>query len=530
MPKKYAKVFLIAVCTIGCLLGVNVLAASTSAVDRLTLDQKIGQVFMVGMPFNKFNESRINFVRDYNIGGVMLKGPGSPPASRVRAITRSLQRTSLSGIPVLIAVDQEGGKVNRLRNGFTHFPNAMAIGATQSIFLAKAMGEAVGKELNSVGIHINFAPVMDVNNNPNNPVINVRSFSANPDMVASLGAAYIEGLQSAGVLATAKHFPGHGDTDLDSHTSEITSEHHFDRLENIEMKPFIAAVKNNVSAIMTSHIRYNSLDPNQPASLSYPVVNSILRRDLNFKGLIITDDLSMKAITDTTPLHLAAIQAFNAGADIVLMVGSVREFRRTVEKFKRAIRTGIISKERLNESVGRILAVKKDLPERKRIKAKTLRAHSNLAREISRKSVTMFPEKSLAIPLPTSYQKTILIVSRRKYLSNLLSLQHPNHHHIRLPRKMAGDDFRDMVDTLKKSSSVVFVIRNKRDANLVFRLQKELTFPCVVINLSDPSFTLGFDKKHSIVLTYSSLAIAIEAAAEVLQGKRKALGQNPMIL
>ena len=242
----------------------------------MTLEEKIGQLLVCGFDGLKPSDEIKGLIKDYNIGGVILFSRNIKDPAQTARLCNSLQE--ISKTPLFICVDQEGGKVSRLPKPFTQFAGNAAIGKSNSVKLAYAFGEITAKELKAVGINANFAPVLDVNTNPDNPIINERAFSNNPNSVSRFGLAVIAGLQDNGVIACCKHFPGHGDTSLDSHYQMPVVEHSIERLNEIELLPFKHAAENDVAAIMTAHVLYKGLDEKYPATLSKKIIHDLLRK------------------------------------------------------------------------------------------------------------------------------------------------------------------------------------------------------------------------------------------------------------
>ena len=241
---------------------------------------------MVGFPSIFYDDHIEQLVREYKIGNVILFSRNVKDAKQTRDLCVDIQRNVLehTGIPAFIAIDQEGGMVTRIYKDATYLPGNMAVGATHDPTNARKVAEIAGKELRALGINMNFAPVLDVNNNPLNPVIGVRSYGEDPGKVADFGVSYIKGLQGGGVIATAKHFPGHGDTAVDSHLDLPLVAHGRERLYKVELYPFKKAVENGVDAVMTAHILFPALEGNRlPATLSYNILTNVLRKEFNFK-------------------------------------------------------------------------------------------------------------------------------------------------------------------------------------------------------------------------------------------------------
>ncbi len=306
-----------------------------------------------------------HLVKDYHLGGVILFRENVVTTEQTTRLVNDYQEAA-EKFGLLMTIDQEGGIVTRLQSG-TDMPGNMALGATRSTDISYNVGKAIGEELSALGINTNFAPVLDVNNNPDNPVIGVRSFGEDPDLVADMGIAYTKGLQSTGVAATAKHFPGHGDTDVDSHLGLPEVPHDKERLKEVELYPFQQAMDAGIDMIMTAHVTFPKIDDTKviskktgeeialPATLSHKVLTELMREEMGFDGVITTDALNMNAITDHFGSVDAVIRAVKAGSDIVLMPVGLEEVRNGLLT---AIEEGEITEERIEASVERILTLK----------------------------------------------------------------------------------------------------------------------------------------------------------------------------
>ena len=273
-------------------------------------------------------------------------------AAQVRALSAAVRRAA--GREVLVTVDHEGGRVQRFHgDGFPPLPSGREMGAGGEQ-AARAAGERAALDLRAVGINMNLAPVLDVDSNPANPVIGARSFGADAATVATCGVAYAKGLKSGGVAACGKHFPGHGDTSVDSHLDLPRLPHAMDRLERVELVPFRAAVTAGIDAIMTAHVLFEAIDAEVPATLSRTVVTGLLRERLGFDGLVITDDFEMQAIADRFETGEAAVRAVEAGCDLVLVCHREDRQRRAIEALAAAVRTGRLSADRVERSQKRL--------------------------------------------------------------------------------------------------------------------------------------------------------------------------------
>lgn len=318
-----------------------------------TLDARAASLFCVGFSGTSVPpELKALVARGVRSVVLFSRNLGTP--EDVAALTRSIK--ALSPEPIAVAVDQEGGPVQRLRQGFTELPPMRALGVSEDATLAHAVGRLLGTELRAVGIDWDFAPVLDVDTNPKNPVIGVRALSTDPATVARLGVALAQGLQESGVAACGKHFPGHGDTLLDSHRELPTLPHDLSRLERVELVPFFAAAHAGVASLMTAHILFPELDPEHPATLSPHVLGELLRGRLEFQGLLVSDDLEMRAILDHYGMADAAVRALGAGVDLMLVCHSAERAHQAIDGLVLAVREGRLSSAAIDAARSRVLA------------------------------------------------------------------------------------------------------------------------------------------------------------------------------
>jgi beta-N-acetylhexosaminidase len=286
------------------------------------------------------------------VGGAVLFSRNVGAPREVAELTLELKRRAT--LPLLVAVDQEGGSVARLRAGFTPLPALRTLGDSGDPELAHALGRVVGTELRAVGIDWNFAPVLDVDTNPDNPVIGARSLGRDPHRVAELGTAFAHGLMAAGVAPCGKHFPGHGDTHQDSHHELPRLPHALERLERVELVPFARAIAAGLPALMTAHIVFEAIDREQPASLSPRVIGELLRGRLGFTGVVVTDDLDMKAIADHYAIEEVAVRALEAGVDALLVCLTPELAWRAIDAIVLAVKNGRLSEELLLSATRRL--------------------------------------------------------------------------------------------------------------------------------------------------------------------------------
>ncbi|MBN2040752.1 MAG: beta-N-acetylhexosaminidase [Spirochaetes bacterium] len=330
-------------------------------VQSMTLDHKIGQMMMVGVAGKNVTEDTVSMLKKYKPGGIILFGYNIADKGSLQNFIGDLQKKAFEeySIPLLISLDQEGGRVKRITDGITQFPGNMAFGVANDESALFNSGRILGIQLRNTGVNINLAPVLDVNNNPYNPVINTRSFGSDVKIVSRMGKAYITGMQQAGCISVAKHFPGHGDTDKDSHHVLPVIKHDIERLKKVEFPPFAAAVENDVEAVMTAHISYpNVLDNNMPATLSDVFLKTILREEMKFEGIIITDDMEMNAVSKQMNIGESAVKSVEAGGDIILISTHGENIDLIAVSLKNAVYDGRLSMERIDNSVKRIIELK----------------------------------------------------------------------------------------------------------------------------------------------------------------------------
>ncbi|PKQ91308.1 beta-N-acetylhexosaminidase [Paenibacillus sp. BGI2013] len=331
--------------------------------NDLTLEQKVGQLLMCGFHSQHADEQITRLIRDYHVGGVIYFRRNVESVDQLTRLSAELQDMAAEAgvLPLMISVDQEGGMVARIdQEGMTQVPGNMALGATGNPEYTLECAQILGRELKSIGIDMNLAPVVDVNNNPLNPVIGVRSYGEHAESVAAHGVAAITGYQSQGIAATAKHFPGHGDTAVDSHLGMVTVPHDRNRLEQMELLPFRKAIEAGVDAIMTAHVMFPSIEPEPiPATLSHKVLTGLLREEMGFEGIIITDCLEMHAISKPYGVAEAAVRAVEAGADLILVSHTLQDQVAALEAIVEAVRTGRVSEEVIHQAVERIMTWKR---------------------------------------------------------------------------------------------------------------------------------------------------------------------------
>lgn len=487
----------------------NISFAANAADDRIadivaqmTTEQKISQMIMPSLryyadengekkPLTALNGVMGDLIRKHQFAGVILFAMNTTSTEQTLRLTDEIQKANNSSDfgQLFIAVDQEGGRVTRLASG-TQFAGNMALGAAGSTGYAYETGSVIGEELQALGINTDFAPVVDVNNNPSNPVIGVRSFSDNADTVARFGAAFMNGLKSTDTISTLKHFPGHGNTDTDSHTGLPCINSTYDELKKCELIPFKECIDNGAEMIMTAHIQYPNIEKNTytsiydgkeiflPATLSKTIITDILRNDMGYDGIVVTDAMEMDAIKKHFNKIDAMKLAINAGVDILLCPGDIitesdaAEFENLIKQLSKAADNGEISIDNVNSSVKRILKLKESKGllntyngselEKRIANARTVvgsQPHHNKEWEITKKAITLVKNEGEFLPINRENEKTVIITA---YPDEITSMQYA--------KELLTSDAK-----LPKGSEIEIVsFRKSQSGNTVLRTIDEL--------------------------------------------------------
>lgn len=329
-------------------------------INEMTLDEKIGQMVLSGFNGTDFNGELDTLINDLKVGGVILFSRNIEDSNQLKKLNLDIEEAN-KNIPVFISIDEEGGRVNRLAKNIKRFESAKSIGDKGDIKYAYENGKEIGKTLKAYKINMNFAPVLDIYSNSKNTVIGDRAFGNNEKIVETMGIATMQGLKDEDVIPVIKHFPGHGDTEVDSHIGLPVVEKSIDQLYDFELAPFKKAIESGAEAVMVSHILMKQIDDKNPATLSYNLITEILRNDMEFSNVIITDDMCMKAITNRLSVEEASIKSIKAGSDIILIGSDIGKTKSVIEKIKLAVERNEISEKRIDESVYRILKLKQKL-------------------------------------------------------------------------------------------------------------------------------------------------------------------------
>ncbi len=331
----------------------------SAMLSRMSLEEKIGQMIMVGVEGTSMDQTAERLIKDRHIGGVIFYKANFSTISDSVKLVNDLKAANRKGAaPLLLAVDQEGGKIDRMPADFETVPDSRTVGKSNDASLAKALGGLLAAELRAMGLNLDFAPVLDINSNPNNPVIGVRSFGNNAEIVAKMGVAEMQGLQEGGIIAAVKHFPGHGDTSVDSHRELPVVNKKLEELRKFEWVPFRSAIESGVDVVMAAHILFPRIDNEVPASLSKIIIGDQLRGTLGYDGVVITDEMTMGAIANHYGIVNGSLQAIQAGSDIVMVAHEYSKMQSVYDKLLKSAQDGTLSERRIDESVRRILSLK----------------------------------------------------------------------------------------------------------------------------------------------------------------------------
>ena len=550
---------------------------------RLTLDEKLGQLLLPSFRAaytssdSRTYDELTALVHEQRVGGLHLFGARNPqpdvllnPHYSRTALGEPLNAASLinrlqaaSDVPLLVTADFETGVGYRLAGG-TVFPHAMAFGAAGDPRLAFAAGRITAAEARALGVHVNFAPVVDVNDNPRNPVINIRSFGADPAQVGALARAWVEGLRAGGMLATLKHFPGHGDTDVDSHLGLPIIRHPRDRLERVELVPFRAGLEAGAEAVMTAHVGLPALEPAPatPATFSARIASGLLRDELGFDGLLFTDSMRMRAVSELAPAGAAAVRAVAAGHDMVL---HSPDDAAAFEGLRAAVRAGAVSEERIDRSVRRILTAKArlGLHRRRAVSLDTLptvvgtRAHRAAARDVSTRSLTLIRDDRRYVPLPTPRHGSLLYLSVLDYPAGWgtgapsrtfipeLEARWPNVTAIELSDRTPPSEIELVRETAAQYDAVVAGVFVRTAAfsgrmdlapalgDLLARLGRRSATagrPFVTVLFGNPYAAARLADLPAVLLTYDFHDLAEASAVRALAGESPIRGRLPVAL
>jgi len=518
--------------------------------DDLDLQTKVGQMFMIG--FNgeqgewalEPTQTLRELLVERKVGNVLYFAWNVKSREQTTALSSDLQNIAMeegSGVPLFIMTDQEGGISNRL--GWKSVPpSQMALGAAEDPKLARQTGTAVAEELQSVGINFNLTPVLDVNSDPQNPVISTRSFSDDPTRVAQMGTAIVEGMRAAGMPASAKHFPGHGDVGEDTHHSIPVVEHDRDRLDAVELAPFAKLVEHGIDTIMLAHIGFPALtgDRETPATLSKQVQTDLLRDELGFDGVIITDCLDMDAISENFDIGEAAVQAIEAGSDLITVSHNPESQTKALDAVLDAVESGRISEQRINKSVERILdckrrstlAVEQSTSDEQ---AATEEAAIETAKDVAAAGLTPVCDRDGTLPFDTTEPVELVVFDAErpslaedsmynpKFVSEWLSDPLP------ITATQVNDE--STIPDFDSGTQVLIAVYNAVDNEHQSRVVDRLDRPdldTAVFALRNPYDLAEFPDVSTCVVSYDYTPATLCVASAYLAGERDVSGHLPV--
>ncbi|MGB7341306.1 MAG: glycoside hydrolase family 3 protein [Phototrophicaceae bacterium] len=512
-----------------------------SEIEQLSLEQKVGQMFVMSFFGSQLNIEATDLLASWQPGAVVLLPSNLETPQQITQLTNAIQSTLVAndGLPAFIAVDQEGGIIAHLEEGFTRWAVPSLLTATQNPDLAYEFGQALGTELRAVGINMNLAPVADLQTNLDNPIIGRRSFGHDPALVSPIIASVIDGMQDNGVMATVKHFPGHGDTVADSHLELPLLNLSQDDLLQRELLPFISAIEADTGAVMVAHIYFPQIDSESdtPSSLSSNIINGILRDTLNYQGLVITDALDMDAIDTVYSPAEAAIRAIEAGNDLILLGAHISPQNQidAMQAVVDAVRAGIIAETRIDASVNRILQAKdrfnifdwQSLDPNQADTRIDRENHMPLIDRMFEQGITrvhdngnMFPLSGRTLMIYPISRSTLGLACNRNAWQFLTVSQQPT-----------SEEIAAAVQAAQFVDNVIVFTENVRDNTQQSVLLRQLPLmKTSVVALWSPFDSLYLPATASHFITYSPLPQSYTPICDILHGEAQALGTLSVML
>ncbi|MCK4258795.1 MAG: beta-N-acetylhexosaminidase [Halanaerobiales bacterium] len=526
--------------------------------QEMTLEEKIGQLLMVGFPGTEITSEMTRLIIKNNLGGIIYFSrnvKSNDQLAKTSTEFQNLAKESSSGFPLFISIDQEGGLVSRLSKDATVFPGNMALGAINDPKAVYEMAKVVACELKAFGVNFNLAPVLDVNNNPENPVIGIRSYGEDPELVSQLGIAYINGLQEEGVIACGKHFPGHGDTAFDSHLALAIVPHDKERLERVELKPFQNAIKSGLAAIMSAHVIFPAFEPEPgiPGTLSKRVLTDLLRDKMGYDGLIITDCMEMKAIADNFGPEEAAIRAIEAGADQVLISHTFDVQIASYEGILQAVESGRLTEERIDQSITRILKLKEKIANEEWGSQEQLamvgsEEHRKLARKIGQRVVTLVKDEQGLIPAIPAENKDVIVIcpeagaltiveerdgGPKEVLIRAFKEKYQNVEAITITMNPDDKEMEEVKRRVQNKDLIIFsafyASKNPEQAKLINELARTNS-NLVVLAIRNPYDLQVLSEAKVYLTTYDFNEYSLEGAVQVIAGEISASGELPITI
>lgn len=527
--------------------------------EGLNLEEQIGQLMVVGFPGPTITPEIIDLIQNHHVGGIVFFTRNLKNPHQIRELTQKLQsiaREAGHRYPLLISVDQENGIVRRFGDSGTVFPGNMALGAIDSEELTYNIAQAAGQELKALGINMNLAPVADVNNNPANPVIGVRSFGEDPHQVARLTAAMVRGYQETGVISCLKHFPGHGDTAVDSHLALPIIPFSLERLEQLELIPFKKGIEAGADSIMIAHLYLPELmseGETLPSTLSPVIVRDLLRQKLGYQGVIITDCLEMNAVSETSGVEKGAVIALQAGNDLILVSHRYDRQKGSIEAIKAALTEGQLSPGLITEAAERVLQLKArmlswdNLPAEEDLAVIGSTNHRHLRDRAYELSTTVVRDQQHLLPLKLTPEERVLIVLPQTgpstqaadtyHFTDAFVEQFRQRHakiEIMSISSSTTQEQQQKIDLIAGHFAMIIVVTvnanlDTHQGEVVQRLIQTGT-PLIGLAIFNPYDLLAFPQLQTYLVTYEYTPPALAAAVRVLFGESEAKGKLPVSL
>lgn len=520
--------------------------------NSLSLDEKIGQLLMVGATVtpdtnsqsSQYQETDIKkFIQTYHIGGIIYLNRSTPEEQLAMTVRLQEFNASQNKLTLWFGLDAEWGPAMRLDNCIK-FPFNIALGAVTDEKLIEKLGYVIGKQIQELGVSINFAPVADTNTNSENPVINRRSFGQYPELVASHADAYARGLEQAGIMACAKHFPGHGDTSVDSHMGIASINHDMERMKNIELAPFKYLIDRKIPSIMVGHLLLPLYDKDLPATISRAITTTLLKEECAFTGLVITDGLDMHGVTDILESGAIEVKALQAGADLLLIPADVEK---AFISIKNAVLSGQIPQEELDEHVLHILHAKNIYTQPCHPETSTITHIINnqeaqeLCRLLYQKAITLVRNDG-NIPLTTNSITTVITIGLTSESTFVETLQKTQPIELSILSKNPSEQEIDCAWSMAEKSNRVVIglagLHYTPNTNYGIDTQVEELIKkihssgklCTLVILGNPYSLKLFKEIPTVIEAYEEHPYAQQAAAEVLLGIIQAEGQLPITI
>jgi len=507
--------------------------------QMMTLRQKIGQMIMMGFPTNEVTPELRQTLKEYMVGNIILFSHNVVTKTQLHQLCADIQENVKrnTGHAAFISIDQEGGMVARMPADAVSMPAAMAIAATDNPQNAYLAGKITGLELNALGVNMNLAPDMDINSNPDNPVIGVRSFGDTKETVTEFGVSLMKGLHDGGVMSVIKHFPGHGDTAVDSHLGLPKVEKTLDQLEQNELVPFKTAIENGACGVMSSHILFPNIEKeNLPCTMSHALLTGLLREEYGFEGLILTDCLEMDAIKKYYGTAQGALAAIRAGANLVCISHTAALVEETVKAVEQAVQSGELPEDIIDASVEKILEYKAKYAEgsagSQQISCVGSELHRKETERISEESITLVHQGNA--PLSVNGAGTLFagcFANRSTLASSSVNkdfnfpeymAEHLNGDFLVTPINPTEKEIQGVIEEAKKYNSVVFGTYNGQRNSGQIELANKLCAVCdnmIVVSLFNPYDLARIDERATKLAAYEYTVLSLNTLIKVFSGK-----------